>query len=170
MYLFKTIHGSHLYGLAHESSDTDYYVVVSNQKKKRIRFAKQSIIDGIDTMTVDWGTWINQCQLGVPQALEAMFSHRPEFEASGIREFRSAFRCGSTMRATYRRTIDNFLEASDAKRKRHGLRLALNLRDGLRYGYFNPTLSSRQAIWVTYHANHRTEEELKELVEQVIDA
>lgn len=152
--LFKTVHGSHLYGLAHAGSDNDYYVVLETQRKKKARYAKQSIVDGVDTTTVDFGTWVNQCQAGVPQALEAMFSHYPMYESEGIKEYRNSFRAGSNMRDRYYRTIDNFLAEPDFKKNRHGLRLALNLRDGLRYGRFNPTLTRRQAVWVTFHAKN----------------
>lgn len=158
--LYKTHHGSTLYGLAHAGSDDDYYVVVNTRRNRRPKYAKQSFADNKDTTTVDWGTWVNFCQMGVPQALEAMFSQMPVYEAEGIREFRNAFRFGSTARDRYVRTIDNFLADGTLKKNRHALRLALNLRDGLRYGRFNPTLSSRQAIWVTYHAKNSSPDEL----------
>ena len=164
--LYKTVHGSHLYGLSHEDSDNDFYVVVDRVKKNRIKYSKQSIVDGVDTTTVDWGTWVNQCQQGVPQALEAMFSQRALFEAPGIREFRAAFRVGDGMRDRYYRTIDNFLSPEDEfniKKRRHGVRLALNLRDGVRYGYFNPTLTPKQKVFATYHAKYTPLEELREL-------
>ena len=161
--LYKTVHGSHLYGLAHENSDDDFYSVVNTVKKNKIKYAKQSIVDGIDQMTVDWGTWVNMCQAGVPQALEAMFSQKPLFEAEGIREFRAAFRMGSQARDRYYRTIDNFMAEPDVKKNRHGLRLALNLRDGLKYGYFNPTLTPRQALWTTYHAKYTPLDDLREM-------
>lgn len=159
--LFKTIHGSHLYGLAHEGSDRDYYVVVETQRNKKARYAKQSIIDGIDTTTVDFGTWVNMCQSGVPQALEAMFSQ--EAEVDHLKEFRNAFRVGNGIRDKYYRTIDNFLVKTDPKKNRHALRLALNLRDALRYGRFNPHLTPREAIWVTFMANNNELETLRDL-------
>lgn len=159
--LFKTIHGSHLYGLAHENSDRDYYVVVDRVPKKKAKYAKQSIVDGVDTTTVDFGTWVNQCQLGVPQALEAAFSRYPLFESAGIKEYRNSLRVGNGMRDRYYRTIDNFLAEPDFKKNRHGLRLALNLRDGLRYGRFNPTLTRRQALWVTFHAKNTSLNDLR---------
>lgn len=162
--LYKTVHGSHLYGLAHAESDNDFYVVVETQPKKKAKYAKHSVVDGVDVTTLDFGTWVNQCQAGVPQALEAMFSHYPLFEADGVKEFRNSFRVGPGMRDRYYRTIDNFLAEPDFKRNRHALRLALNLRDGLRYGRFNPTLSPRAKVWVTFHAKHMPFNELREFV------
>lgn len=161
--LYKTVHGSHLYGLAHAGSDDDFYVVVETQRKKKAKYAKQSIVDGVDTTTVDFGTWVNQCQAGVPQALEAMFSQMPLYESAGIAEYRNAFRVGQSIRDRYYRTIDNFLAAPDVKKNRHALRLALNLREALRYGRFDPTLAPRQAVWVTYHAKNDSLDDLRGL-------
>ena len=158
--LFKTLHGSHLYGLAHEGSDKDYYVVLDTQKKKKAKYARQSIVDGVDTTVVDFGTWVNMCQHGTPQALEAMFSSMAEVDE--ISNFRQAFRVGDGIRDTYYRTIDNFLAEEDFKRNRHAIRLALNLRDALRYGRFNPTLSRRARVWVTFHAKNMPLDELRE--------
>lgn len=167
--LFKTLHGSHLYGLAHDGSDRDYYVVLETQSKKKARYAKQSIVDGIDTTTVDFGTWVNMCQSGVPQAIEAMFS--PMAEVDQISEFRNAFRVGDGIRDKYYRTIDNFLqEESDFKRRRHGFRLALNLRTALRHGRFNPTLTKKEAIWVTYQAKQDDLEHMREIAFNLANA
>lgn len=162
MLLFKTVHGSRLYRLAHENSDLDYYQVVETKRNRKARYAKQSIIDGVDTTTVDFGTWVNMCQSGVPQACEAMFSSMAVVDE--ISEFRNAFRIGPGVRDKYFRTIDNFLTEPDFKRNRHALRLTLNLRDALRYGRFNPTLSARAAVWVTFHAKHMPFNELREFV------
>jgi predicted nucleotidyltransferase len=162
--LFKTIHGSNLYGLAHEGSDLDYYVVTETRRNRRPSYARQTIVDGVDTTTVDFGTWMNMCQSGVPQALEAMFSTRPVYEGAGIKEFRRAFVMGSSARDKYYRTIDNFLEDADNfKKKRHAVRLSLNLRDGMKYGRFNPTLTKRQAVWTTYHAKYTDLDTLREM-------
>lgn len=157
--LFKTLHGSHLYGLAHEESDTDYYVVVNTHRNRRARYAKQTIVNGIDTMTVDFGTWINMCQSGVPQALEAMFSQMPEVDQ--LSEFRNAFRVGDGARDRYYRAIDNFTATEDFKKNRHALRLALNIRDALRYGRFNPTLLPYQVEWVDFTASCYGLEDIK---------
>ncbi len=163
------MHGSHLYGLAHSGSDDDFYAVVNTRRNRRSKWAKQSIVEGVDTTTVDLGTWVNMCQNGVPQALEAVFAGKEfvHYESSGIREFRASFVMGESARDRYTRTIKNFLEDDSVKKKRHAVRLALNLRDGLRYGRFNPTLTPRLAIWVTYQAKTKTVEELHELTENL---
>jgi hypothetical protein len=140
--LFKTIHGSHLYGLAHENSDTDYYTVVSKVKTARAKYNKHSIIDGIDSTVIDFGTWVEQCKSGVPQALEAMFSEKAEIDE--IESFRHGFRVGTQVWDRYLRTIKSFALHEDNlfKKKRHALRLACNFQHIRRYGRFNPTLSN----------------------------
>jgi hypothetical protein len=148
--VFKTQHGSHLYGLAHSNSDEDYYIVVNNRHARRR--AKQSIHDGIDTMLIDLTYWLHLCEEGVPQALEAMFAPAPAVDRLGA--FRRAYRCNvAKATRTYRRTIRNFAEAGDFKKSRHALRLWLNLEDIQRYGRFNPLLSEADKEWVTEYAD-----------------
>jgi len=148
--LFKTVHGSHLYGLAHENSDNDFYTVLDKVKNKKARYAKQKIVDSEDSMVVDFGTWLGMCVNGVPQALEAMFSTMPLYD--DIRQFRAGFRVSTGASERYLRTITNFCFTQDPKRKRHGLRLALNMHDFLREGRFNPTLNANEADYVTEQA------------------
>jgi len=145
--LFKTIHGSHLYGLSHAESDEDFYTVVDKVKTKRAKWAKQKIVGTEDTMMLDFGTWVGQCQLGVPQALEAMFSQMALVDE--LAEFRAAFRVSTGASERYLRTITNFCMTQDPKRKRHGLRLALNMYDFQEHGRFNPTLTPNEADWAT---------------------
>ena len=161
--LFKTIHGSHLYGLAHEFSDLDYYTVVAPVKRKKYKYAKQSIVDNVDNVTVDLGTWLRLCDKGVPQALEAMFSRMPEYDE--LSELRNSYRIGSTnMRDTYYRTMENFVQSGDFKRKRHALRLYLNLKQALKYGRFNPTLGEHQRWWTEQVATRFSDESVLGLV------
>lgn len=147
--VLKTKHGSHLYGLNHANSDEDYYIVVNNRHAKRR--AKQTIVNGIDTMLIDLTYWLHLCDEGVPQALETMMAPDPEIDL--IPEFRRSYRINvPAATRTYRRTMYNFAEAGDFKRSRHALRLWLNLEDIQRYGRFNPLLSEKDRNWVTEHA------------------
>lgn len=148
--LFKTLHGSRLYGLATPDSDWDYYTVLSKQKNARARYAKQKIVGDTDSMVVDYGTWLGMCVNGVPQALEAMFSDMAIVDKIG--DFRSGFRISTGASERYLRTITSFCYTQDSKRKRHGLRLALNMYDFLRVGRFNPTLNPNEVDFVTEHA------------------
>lgn len=155
--LFKTVHGSHLYGLSHANSDNDFYTVVTKEqtpprfgKQTRARYAKQKIDGDLDSMVVDFGTWVEMCKSGVPQALEAMFSSMPVGD-DRIADFRSSFRVGTGVYERYFRTIKSFALAEDESRKkrRHALRLALNLAEMSRTGRFNPTLSAEDARYIT---------------------
>lgn len=156
--LFKTVHGSRLYGLAHAGSDEDFYTVVTKQptetrygRQARARYAKQKINGQEDSMVVDFGTWVEMCRSGVPQALEAMFSNM-QVGDDRIADFRRAYRVGTEVYEKYYRTIKSFALSEDnsIKKRRHALRLALNLRDIGRYGRFNPTLSQEDADYITW--------------------
>jgi predicted nucleotidyltransferase len=149
--LFKTVHGSRLYGLAHQDSDWDFYTVLDRVPKNKARYAKQKIsADGTDAMTVDFGTWLQMCVSGVPQALEAMFSSSPIMD--DISHFRRGYRVSTGASERYLRTITSFTLTQDNKRKRHGLRLALNMHDFTRQGFFNPTLSANEVDFATEYA------------------
>lgn len=163
--LFKTPHGSNLYGLANDNSDKDYYTVVTKEpvdnrygRQSKARYAKQKIVGDGDSMVVDFGTWVEMCKDGVPQALEAMFSPIPMEDRIG--EFRRDFRVGTGVYNCYMRTIKSFAfsENDPYKRKRHSLRLALNLYDMRKYNRFNPMLSAERARYVTKMAHMSSED------------
>ena len=156
--LFKTVHGSRLYGLAHENSDHDFYTVVSKVKTAKAKYAKQSIIDGVDSTVVDFGTWLHQCEIGVPQALEAMFSEQALVDK--IEPFRLGYRTGSQCWDRYLRTIKSFAldEENNFKKKRHALRLAWNFNVMRRYGRFNPTLTEQDVVVINEYAKLEPEE------------
>lgn len=162
--LYKTIHGSRLYGLAHAGSDEDFYTVVTKVetdtrfgRQTRSRYAKQTIIGQEDSMVVDFGTWVEMCKSGVPQALEAMFSAMPVGD-DRLSDFRASFRVGTEVYERYLRTIKSFALSEDPgfKKKRHALRLALNLNEMGRTGRFNPTLSDKDAAYITDRAIGRS--------------
>lgn len=153
--LFKTVHGSRLYGLSHANSDEDFYTVVTKKPyagrgQGKARYAKQKINGDEDSMVVDFGTWVEMCRSGVPQALEAMFSDMAIGD-DRIKDFRAGFRCGTEVYERYFRTIKSFALAEDEgiKKRRHALRLAINLNQMARYGRFNPTLTEDDARYIT---------------------
>ncbi len=158
--LFKTVHGSRLYGLAYAGSDNDFYTVVTKAetdhrfgKQTRARYAKQKIIGNEDSFVVDFGTWIEMCKSGVPQALEAMFSDMV-IGNDLIEDYRRSFRAGSQVFPKYLDTIKSFALAEDptTKKRRHALRLALNLNQMAKTGRFNPTLSEEDARYVSLYS------------------
>lgn len=137
--LFKTVHGSKLYGLSHENSDDDFYTVVSKVKTAKARYSTHKINGTEDSVVVDFGTWLDQCRKGVPQALEAMFSDKPLVDEIG--DLRSGFRVGTEVYDTYFRTMKSFALSDEFKKRRHALRLGFSMRDIRREGRFNPTLT-----------------------------
>lgn len=148
--LFKTPHGSHLYGLAHADSDEDFYTVVSKVKTARAKYAKQKIDGDTDSLVIDFGTWLWQLADGVPQAWEAAFSTAPLVDKIG--PMRAGLHMTDACAPRYLRTITSFCMTQDPKRKRHGLRLALNMYDWQRAGRFNPTLTPNEVDWMTEQA------------------
>lgn len=165
--LFKTVHGSRLYGLSHAGSDEDFYTVVTKKpidtsynRQIRARYAKQKITGDEDSMVVDFGTWIEMCKSGVPQALEAMFSNMVIGD-DRIADFRASFQCGTGVYEKYFKTIKSFALSEDpgTKKRRHALRLALNLNEMARKGRFNPTLSEEDARYIT-NMSYKTHEDV----------
>lgn len=150
--IYKTIHGSHLYGLAHATSDRDYYTVVLRHRRgARKKYAKQNITDGIDSMKVDFSTFRHFCDEGVPQALEALWSPRPEIDL--LTAFRWSYRLDTAKATrTYRRTLRNFAEG-DFKKRRHAMRLWLNMLEFQSKGYFHPTLTPAQILTCNSYAS-----------------
>lgn len=163
--LFRTIHGSFLYGLGHAGSDQDFYTVIANKPRHRKKYAKQTIHDGIDSMTVDLSTFRVYCDMGVPQALEAVFS--PFAGIDHIADFRRSYRVDTgAMMERYRRTIKSFSLGGDFKRRRHALRLCLNLTEALETGRFNPRLSQSHATAITIGAG--LEEDYFDVLERMM--
>jgi predicted nucleotidyltransferase len=141
MILLRTIHGSHLYGLAHAGSDKDIYEVIQTKRTARKRNIKQTIVNGIDKTTVDMSTFMHMVDECVPQALEALWT--PVAEIDKIHEFRTQYRVNrAKMKDVYIRTALNFAKSEHKKQRRHAIRLLLNLGAALEYGKFNPQLSN----------------------------
>lgn len=160
--LFRTIHGSHLYGLAGPDSDLDYYEVWADKRKNSQHISK---IDGVmvDVTQIGLSEWLKQCDIGVPQALEAMFSEVADVDL--IEPFRKAYRAtGPEVTSRYLRTIKSFAydgryeksnPAKHGKRRTHALRLAWSLYFIERNGRFRPEVSSNDQIM---HALKRARE------------
>lgn len=148
--ILRTIHGSHLYGLAHKDSDLDVYTVVNNRHLRRR--AHQKIAGENDSFVIDLTYFMHLVESGVPQAAEALFSPIADIDKLG--PFRLYYKLNTAKAAnTYRRTIKSFYAAGDFKRRRHALRLYLNLQDITVYGRFNPRLSRQQIDWCNSNAD-----------------
>lgn len=148
MTLLETVHGSHLYGLDHYDSDLDTYRVIENQRRTRKHWVRHTVDKeaGTDVTVVDLSTFMHFCEQGVPQALEAMFS--PVATVDVIADLRRSYRVGSAMRATYMRTAKNFALSGESKKRRHALRLLMNLYVAQRTGRFNPVLRYEDKLWL----------------------
>lgn len=143
MLLLRTVHGSHLYGLNHPGSDLDYYEVRLGMPGIRKRKGRQTIVGNLDTHVVDLSTFREFCDLGVPQALEALFS--PVAEVDLLTAFRFNYYVNlSAARATYERTARNFEKSENPKMQRHARRLRMNLETMMEFGRFNPQLTPSQ--------------------------
>ena len=94
--LFRTIHGSHLYGTAHANSDNDTFTVYANEPRTRARWAKQHVGEDEDTLKTDLSTFMQYCDKGVPQYLEALWSTMAEIDL--IKDLRSDFLPDTTRR------------------------------------------------------------------------
>jgi len=162
--LFKTIHGSKLYGLNHANSDDDFYIITPTRKTSRHINAKQSIVGKDDTVAIDFSSFVELSHKGVPQALEAMFSRKAE--SPFFEEYRANyFASDPEVIHTYMRTIKSFSlsEKDGFKRRRHSLRLALNLEELIYTGRFNPTLNKPTALKITRLAKKENNAFIKEL-------
>lgn len=157
--IFSTIHGSHLYGLAHAGSDRDVArVTTSTATKARHRNGVEE-----DTMTIPWDVLLIRIQEGSHQSLETLFSPYKEWnpEYVHLKPYVEGWTItGSEVFAKYERTIKKFCYG-DFKRRRHAVRLSLNLRDLRRDGRFDPVLNEDQIQYVNQIAMAYSNDDLK---------
>lgn len=141
--IFSTIHGSYLYGLAHEHSDKDVFEVITSERRK----AHHQVIEaGLDVVRVPWNVFLTRISEGSHQSVEALFSHAKVWGETGepYRAMLQGYRvCGADVFAKYERTIRTFARA-DFKRRRHAVRLHQNLQELRKSGRFEPRMSVEQ--------------------------
>lgn len=145
--IFSTIHGSHLYGMAHEDSDKDVFYVTTSLKRKALHSYNDI---GWDQARVGLDTFLLRIQEGSHQSVEALFSPYKEWnpEYEHLKPMIESYRVGGeAVFAKYERTIKRFCHG-DFKRRRHAARLSMDL-DSLRLdGRFNPVMTTAQKWWV----------------------
>lgn len=159
--IFTTIHGSHLYGFAHEGSDVDRFTVTDSTRKR----ARQTIGDE-DHVRVGINTFLIRALGGSHQSVEALFSPYKEWneDFAYMKPFLdNMVVCGSEVYAKYERTIKKFCYG-DFKRRRHACRLFLNLRELRQSGRFNPRLDEDQIQYVNSMAMARSNDDLARLL------
>lgn len=156
--IFETIHGSHLYGLANESSDRDVFFVTDARSSKSRHSFNEPL--GLDQVRVGLGTFLRRVQEGSHQSVEALFSPYKVWHQPAYREMIETTRVtGGAVFAKYERTIKSF-SYGDLKRRRHACRLALNLRDLRSSGRFNPVLTQYEVVYINKFAKVFEGEEL----------
>lgn len=145
--LFRTVHGSHLYGINRPDSDLDIYEVYANRPKRKSRFIKQNIRDGVDVVRLDLSTFMLYADRGSHQALEAMFS--PVAEVDVISDLRKSYRLNTnTLVHKYCDVIHSFMHMDGIKPKRHAVRIGWCLHDALEDGRFNPVLTALRRTYL----------------------
>jgi hypothetical protein len=113
--------------------------------------------DNMDITYVPLDTFVRWAGEGKPQFLEAMWSPIPHIDR--IPALRSSFRpdTGKVIR-TYRKIIKSHweegVEEDNLKKRRHAVRLSLNLATFEKTGRFNPTLTEGEKylcdLWAGY--------------------
>lgn len=143
--IFRTIHGSHLYGMAGPHSDLDTYTVVAGDRR-----ARQKVSGADDSVVIGWDTFLEYAFAGSHQSVEAMFSPYKEWERPEFAPLLEGYRItGRSVFEKYGRTITSFAHSGDFKKRRHAARLWLNLQDLRWHGRFNPTMTPEQIAWAT---------------------
>lgn len=163
--LLRSMAGSHLYGLSHDASDTDYFDVVDSfsslEEPPHHTKAIQTIKDGLDVTMVTLSQFIYRAQLGSHQALDAMFSESTLVDE--ITELRHGFHVGYDVIPTYNRTITKFINQDRSKKFKHAMRLAYNLHDAVETGRFDPKLSPERVEHVLKVAQLTKEDVISEV-------
>lgn len=162
--IFETIHGSHLYGLAHAGSDRDVArVTTSTATKARHRNGVEE-----DTMTIPWDVFLIRIQEGSHQSLETLFSPYKEWNADyeHLRPYVEGWVVtGREVFAKYERTIKKFSHSEEFKRRRHAVRLTQNLSGLRRGGRFDPVMTAEEILQANDWAeNYRGDDLVRRLI------
>lgn len=143
-----TVHGSHLYGLAHADSDDDMYTVADLSMSRAV----QGVTGKDDNTIVPLDVFMDACWRGQPKALEALWSPRAVMSPMMV-EFAHTFRVGvGTAQDSFRRTREHLFRDGKVevmKNRRHALRLAVQLRGIMERGRFNPELNAHTKSLLT---------------------
>lgn len=171
-YLFETLGGSHLYGLANANSDIDTFRSYTGTMGHSNRKGKQRISGEDDSLEMPLGAWMTQANKGTPQALEHLWS--PIAKPSPLDAMRFNFRPNTALAAdSYHNAIlsifrigSNAEDAKKYKMYRHALRLTWNLNELLTNGMFNPRMPDSAAALATEMAmeNAYSEQAIKQML------
>jgi len=118
----------------------DLYIVVSESKKP-----KQKITPVADTLTIGLPQFLDQCALGVPQALEALWSPVASVHPAYAPLLAQWRPCRVEAVDRHRRTALSMVGGTPKKRL-HALRVAFNTLRLWDHGWYNPRLSAETAV------------------------
>jgi len=161
--LVAVIHGSHLYGMANLDSDIDHYVVYdfTNKNWRPKKQTIHKITQEKDFTRISLENFTEQCYKGVPQALEALFSHPNqwiEYSSEWLtlsEELRSRITTQNSLNSildAYKRTATNFAREDNFKKNRHALRLCINAKQLKDYRWMSPTLDAKEIERINTYA------------------
>lgn len=134
--VLDTVHGSRLYGLDHADSDHDVFRVVYSRRKALVTNR-----DGLDYREFSFDKFLEYVYNGSHQSCEALFSPVAYLHPMFAPMLHAMRVSGTEAFSAYRRTIKAFA-FGDEKKRRHAVRLGMNLRDLRSTGRFNPRLTS----------------------------
>ena len=164
--IFRTLHGSHLYGFNHADSDEDWYEVYEGKSRK----LHQETDGKLDIVRGTIEGFMIRAASGSHQSAEALFS-REKAWAPGMEEkwgpLLDNFRIAGEAYAKYERTIKKFCYG-DFKKRQHACRLAMNLWE-MRVswsGRFNPRIHTTERILCAGYAHAFEGAELWEQLNQ----
>ena len=152
--IFSTVHGSHLYGLAHDMSDMDIYTVTTSRKHRGTQRIREDVPGEVrDVTEIGLDAFLERANSGSHQAVEALFSRRKIWADRGYQSLiENHFICGPEVFSKYERTIKKFCYG-DFKRRRHAVRLSFNLHALRMHGRFNPEMTQPEILWASGAAN-----------------
>jgi hypothetical protein len=173
--ILRTVHGSHLYGLANTDSDYDFYEIFDfiNKRYRPKKETYQQIVDDVDEVRISKERFTNICFKGVPQAVEVLFAPPEAWVVENgwvdiSAQIKSELRNHMPdILDTYRRTALNFFYSSKNKEKkrRHAFRLVLNAQELKAAGVMHSRLNNEQVELINeLTTSFYSEEKFKDMV------
>lgn len=166
--IFRTVHGSRLYGTDHADSDNDVFEVYEDDLPN----LHHSTDGTLDVTSGGISTVLFRAMEGSHQSVEALFSPVKEW-APGMEDrwgpIIKGVRVLGDAKQKYGRTIHKFSNSESVKMRRHSVRLAINLYDLERFdGVFNPQMSNLDVQASELLANQYQGDKLLEAVAEFI--
>jgi len=139
--LFRSYAGSILHGLSTPSSDIDIFEIHSESfgsahaNKQEV----QKIEGELDVTKITLSRFMQRSMDGSHQCLDAMFSSIAEVDE--ISALRKSFYAGSSTVEVFGRSIRELAHQKPPKKRRHAVRVTLNLIQMMETGRYEPRLT-----------------------------